>query len=295
MKIQDGCDNYCSFCIVPHVRGRAVSRPADALVADAAAHIQNGMRELVLTGVNMSHYRNPEHEGGSDIGFSQLLERLLDIRGEFRLRISSLEPDTFDDRFFSLLEHPKMAPHLHLCLQSGSDRILRAMRRHYDTAAFREIVARIRDTRPDFNLTTDMIVGFPGEEEADFEASVEMAQDIGFSHIHTFPYSLRSRTRAANMPNHVPETVKAARAARLRRISAAGKQRYHESLLGREEHVLIERPDAAPGKAHGYGEHYVAVHLSDADELSLQRNQLVRTRLTRAAETDEPVILGHSV
>jgi threonylcarbamoyladenosine tRNA methylthiotransferase MtaB len=298
VKIQDGCDNFCSFCIVPRVRGRAVSRPAREVINAASAHIADGMREIVLTGVNMSRYLDEGPDGTID--FSALLEKLLALPGEFRLRISSLEPDNFDDRFYALLEHPKMAPHLHLCLQSGSDRILAAMRRRYDTAGFRDIVERVRRRMPDFNFTTDIVVGFPGEEEPDFIASLEMAREIGFSHIHTFPFSLRAGTRAAHMPAQLAESVKRERAGRIREVSDENKRRYRAALIGREEHVLIERPDAshdASGRIrpHGYGGRYVPVHISGAPDGRLRRNQLVRVRLAELATEGEPVLTGDAV
>ncbi|MFP4068317.1 MAG: MiaB/RimO family radical SAM methylthiotransferase [Spirochaetaceae bacterium] len=289
IKIQDGCNNFCTFCIVPYVRGTAQSRPTAEVLADARRSIEGGAHEIVLTGVNMSRY---DHEG---VGFSGLLERLLELSGRFRLRISSLEPDRLDDRFFTLLEHPKMCPHLHLCLQSGSDRILLRMRRQYDTARFSRYVERIRRARPDFNLTTDILVGFPGETEEDFTRTVEMVRRTGFSHIHTFPYSVRERTRAARMPGHVSEAVKSERAEIIRRVSLENKIRYRRSLIGRSETLLVERTAPAAGREHGYGEHYVPIRLVEsrpAAATSLRRNELLRVRLAGLSDDEEPLLLG---
>ncbi|MFP4375001.1 MAG: tRNA (N(6)-L-threonylcarbamoyladenosine(37)-C(2))-methylthiotransferase MtaB [Spirochaetaceae bacterium] len=291
IKVQDGCNNFCTFCIVPYVRGAASSRPAGEVLADAARAVEGGARELVLTGVNMSRY---DHES---VGFSALLERLLELPGEFRLRISSLEPDRLDDRFFTLLEHPKMCPHLHLCLQSGSDRILLRMRRQYDTARFHRYVERIRRARSDFNLTTDILVGFPGETAEDFERTAEMARRIGFSHIHTFPYSVRERTRAARMPDHVPADVKTERAEIIRGISAENKRRYRQSLLGGVETLLTERLHPEADREHGYGEHYVPIRVSgdlSADTAAHHPagNEFLPVRLTGLTDDEEPLLLG---
>jgi threonylcarbamoyladenosine tRNA methylthiotransferase MtaB len=153
---------------------------------------------------------------------------------------------------------------------------------------------------PDFNFTTDIVVGFPGEEEPDFIASLEMAREIGFSHIHTFPFSLRAGTRAAHMPAQLAESVKRERAGRIRELSDENKRRYRAALIGREEHVLIERPDAshdASGRIrpHGYGGRYVPVHISGAPDGRLRRNQLVRVRLAELATEGEPVLTGDAV
>ncbi|MFP4484503.1 MAG: MiaB/RimO family radical SAM methylthiotransferase [Spirochaetaceae bacterium] len=318
VKVQDGCDNFCTYCIVPFVRGCAASRPADQVVAEVAESVRTGAREIVLTGVNMSRYQD------GDTPFSALVERVLEIPGEFRVRISSLEPDSIDDRFFAVMQHPKMCPHLHLCLQSGSDRILLKMRRQYDTRGFRDIVARIRRDRPDFNFTTDIIAGFPGETDEDFADTVAMAREIGFSHIHTFPYSLRSRTRAARMPDHVPSAEKTRRAEVIRTVAEENKRRYRASLVGATQHVLVERPEPAQGREHGYGELYVPVRIvgaprggaarggdapdapdapdaADTAPPELPRNSLVAVELTTLdegttlGEGTEPVLLGRPI
>ncbi|NBC29652.1 MAG: MiaB/RimO family radical SAM methylthiotransferase [Spirochaetes bacterium] len=290
VKVQDGCDNFCTFCIVPYVRGRASSRSAAEIERDVAGNVEAGAREIVLTGVNMSRYRDGE------TSFSRLVERVLNVAGDFRVRISSLEPDSLDDRFYDLLQHPKMCPHLHLCLQSGSDRILLKMRRQYDTAQFHAIVERIRARRPDFNFTTDIIVGFPGETDADFQATASMARNIGFSHIHTFPYSLRSSTRAARYPEHIENAVKTRRAEEIRRIAAENKRRYRESLTGMTQHVLVERPEPEMDREHGYGEHYVPVWLSrDRNVRIAPQNAIVPVKLTGLGDGEDPILFGQAL
>ena len=251
VKIQDGCDNFCTFCIVPFVRGRAISRPFEKIKENILKVLEFGYREIVLTGVNIGRY---EHNGSN---FESLVEKILDIPGNFRVRISSIEPDGYGDRFLELFQHPKLMPHLHLCLQSGSDPVLLRMRRMYTLSEFRSIVDKIRDRYPEFNLSTDIIVGFPGETDEDFESTCKVIKDIGFSHIHTFKYSRRNGTRADRMYGQIPEKLKTERSEIVRKIGEENKRRYRSSLIGATEQVLVEK--TIGGMARGYGEHYVPV------------------------------------
>ena len=256
VKIQDGCDNFCSFCIIPYVRGRAASRPPQEIVQNVRANLELGYREIVLTGVNMSRY----HYDG--FGFSRLLESILAIAGDFRLRISSLEPDSLDERFLRLLEHPRVCPHLHLCLQSGSDRILLAMHRQYSVGGFLRIVEDVRRRRPDCNFTTDVIIGFPGEGEQEFAETCRVVREVGFSHIHTFKYSRREGTRADRMPGHIAESVKSERSRVIREISDQNKRRQRAAMVGMQQRLLVEqRSPRRFGKPliQGYGEHYAPI------------------------------------
>lgn len=281
LKIQDGCDNFCTFCIIPTVRGRARSRPAAEVIDEARRCIDAGYRELVITGVNMSRYDD------GTTSFSRLLESVLDLDGEFRVRISSLEPDRLDDRFLDLFAHDAMCPHLHLCAQSGSDRILLAMRRQYTASEYRGTVEALRTRYPGFNLTTDVVVGFPGESEEDFEQTVDLVRWAEFSHVHTFPYSLRTGTRAARMPGQIDGPTKTRRAGRIRELSAKNKRRYRESLVGSTERVLIEGTEIDSG----YGEHYVPVRLSSGGSSA---NQFVTVRITGIDGGDDPSLIGSS-
>ena len=255
IKIQDGCDNFCTFCIIPAVRGRAQSRPAPAILEEARRLLAAGFRELVLTGVNIGRY---DWCGWS---FSRLLAELLALPGDYRVRISSLEPDPLDDRFVDLTAHPKLCPHLHLCLQSGSDRVLLRMRREYDVDRYLDLIDRIRASwrhrGVPAHFTTDVMVGFPGETDADFAATLAVCESVDFGHIHTFRYSPREGTRAARLPEAVPEPVKAQRSAQVRALAAAGRRRLAQRLLGREQRVLVEQTDGH--LASGYGESYLRV------------------------------------
>jgi threonylcarbamoyladenosine tRNA methylthiotransferase MtaB len=250
IKIQDGCDNFCTFCIIPKVRGRAVSRPLDDVIDNVKRVVDNGFKELVITGVNIGRYHHENYR------IEQALEKILEVPGDFRLRISSIEPDGFGEDFPKLFHHPKLAPHLHLCLQSGSDKVLMQMRRMYNRRSFMKIIEDFRKEHPDFNFTTDIIVGFPGETEEDFQQTINAAQEAKFSHIHTFRYSVRKGTRAERMENQISEKIKAERSAIIRGISEENKKEYYAKMMGKTQKVLIERIDSK-GFSRGYGQHYI--------------------------------------
>lgn len=270
VKIQDGCDNFCTFCIIPFVRGRAVSRPANQVLQNVREVVAKGAKEIVLTGVNISRY---DHEG---LKFSGLLDQILNVEGDFRVRISSIEPDRFDDHFFSLVGHPKLAPHLHLCLQSGSDRILLQMRRMYTVSEFMSIVDRVRTRDPRFNFTTDVIVGFPGETEEEFEETMDVARRVGFGHMHIFKYSVRKNTRAERMPHHIPDAVKTERSQRMHALAEELKAAYRAPFDQTEQRVLVEK--WADGKASGYNDYYVPM-VFDSDNKKRNRFEQVLARV----------------
>lgn len=267
VKIQDGCDNFCTFCIIPFVRGRATSRSVESVLNNVRDVVSKGAKEIVLTGVNISRYDN---EG---VKFSALLEQILNIEGDFRVRISSIEPDRFDDHFFTLIGHPKLAPHLHLCLQSGSDRILLQMRRMYTVADFMDIVKRVRAVDSRFNFTTDVIVGFPGETDEDFEASMNVARQVGFGHMHIFKYSVRQGTRAQRMPDHVPDKIKTERSRQMHILAEELAQAYRDQFNGTEQRVLVERWNE--GQAQGYTDYYVDIKF-ETENQKKNRFEMVR-------------------
>ena len=254
IKIHDGCNNFCSYCLIPMVRGRATSRSDKDIYDNIRSVVDHGFKEIVLTGVNMGRYQY------QDVNFEGLVENILNIDGDFRLRISSIEPDNFSDRFLRLFENEKLAPHMHICLQSGAENTLKSMRRHYTAAEFKNMCERIKTAIPYFNITTDLIVGFPGETEEDFLESAELCREIGFSHIHTFKYSVRNGTKAATMPNQIPEKIKTERSAVIRNISSENKKRYFEQMIGKQQKMLIERI-SSDGIAQGYGENYIPMRL----------------------------------
>jgi len=205
--------------------------------------------------VNMSRYRD------GNVRFSELVQRVLEVDGDFRLRISSLEPDQLDDTFINLFDHPKMSPHLHLCAQSASERILLAMRRQYTFSEFRTIAEKLRAKKTNFNLTTDIIVGFPGETDEEFGETLRAVDELEFGHVHTFPYSERDGTQAVRMPGRVPERIRTARAAAVRELAATAKTRYRRRLIGTMQRLLVERVEEDGNRLvlRGFGEHYVPI------------------------------------
>ena len=266
IKIQDGCNNFCSYCIIPYLRGREVSRPAADILSECRTLLAAGYRELILTGVMVGSYRD------GDRGFDSLVEDILRLEGNFRLHLSSLSPHTVTDRLIALMGHEKMVRHLSLSLQSGSNRILKAMKRRYTTEDYCRIVDAIRKIDEDYNLTTDLIVGFPGETDADFEDSLATIKKANFSHIHTFRYSPRPGTEAAKMKETVPEEIKKERSQRVINLYMKQKEAYHRRFHERESLFISER--SREGVTGGYNEYYVPVKVRE----KLPRNHFYRIR-----------------
>jgi len=281
IKIQDGCDNFCTFCIIPSVRGRAKSRPFEAILDNVKDVIDQGAKEVVITGVNIGRYEFENYK------FDDLIEAILNLDGDFRLRISSLEPDGFGDKFLSLLSHPKMTPHLHLCLQSGSDEVLLKMRRMYTTKTFKNTVEKVRSIRPDFNFTTDIIIGFPGESEADFTESCDMIKNLEFGHVHAFKYSIRKGTRAERMHDQIPEKMKTERSEVLRGIAEDSKLNYRSQFIGKVQRVLVENINGNIAK--GYGEHYVPVQFQGEN---LKKNTFYNVLIKEIMPEKDNLLLG---
>ncbi len=280
VKVQDGCDNFCTFCIIPMVRGRAVSRPVTEVLESVRKTIENGFKEIVITGVNIGRYED------GDARFEDLLAQVLEVPGDFRVRISSLEPDGFGDRFVELFQHPKLMPHLHLCLQSGSEKTLLRMRRMYDVVQFRKTVTKFRSVYPDFNFTTDIIVGFPGETEEEFHETIDAVKEFNFSHVHTFKYSVRRGTRAERLENHIPEKIKTERSAQIRDLSEENKKQYLTSFIGKTQQVLVEK--ITQGMANGYGQHYIPIRFKAS---GVQKNSIHTVQLTEIRGAGENIYL----
>jgi threonylcarbamoyladenosine tRNA methylthiotransferase MtaB len=284
IKIQDGCDNFCTFCIIPFVRGRAVSRPVEDILENIKKVIDYGFKEIVLTGVNIGRYQYKL------TNFEQLVERILKVPGDFRVRISSIEPDGYGDRLLELFADPKLMPHLHLCLQSGSDQVLLRMRRMYTVSEYMKKVEKLREMYPGFNVTTDIMVGFPGETEKDFSETIRIAKEAAFSHIHTFKFSKRKGTRADRMTDQVPEKIKNQRSEVIRMISDENKLQYRKSFIGSEQKVLIEKVDG--NRAFGYGEHYVPVEFHTDKH---NNNELVGIDIESMRMNEEPILTGRPI
>lgn len=242
VKVQDGCSFGCAFCVIPQVRGASRSRPAAAVLAEIRRRVGQGHREVVLTGINLGCYRDRE----AGIHLPELVRAAGETPGLARLRLSSLEVNHLSDELLAAMrETPAVSPHLHVPLQSGDDRVLAAMRRRYSAATYLRRTAKAEG----FNLTTDVIVGFPGEDEAAFANTLRVVEDVGITKVHVFPYSPRPGTRTAAQDTVAP-AVKKERSARLRAASAESCRRRWEEKLGGEDVVLVDRP------GRGYGDDY---------------------------------------
>jgi threonylcarbamoyladenosine tRNA methylthiotransferase MtaB len=248
LKVQDGCDNRCTFCIVWQTRGRSISRVLPYVEEQARAAARAGYRELVLTGIDLGAYRG---------GLGALVARLLEAAAPARLRLSSIDPSHVDADLCRLLEHPRLCPHLHLPLQSGSDPVLTRMRRRYDVAAFERAVTMARDVRPDLALTGDLMVAFPGETEADFQRTLEVVERAGFSGLHVFRFSPRPRTAAARYADRVPDEVARARSRRLIALGHELRAGYESGFVGRPLDVIWDR--VSGDRIRGLAENYIQV------------------------------------
>ncbi|MDD6144049.1 MAG: tRNA (N(6)-L-threonylcarbamoyladenosine(37)-C(2))-methylthiotransferase MtaB [bacterium] len=255
MKIQEGCDNHCTYCIIPSVRGTIRSRPIDAIREEAQALAVAGFQELVLTGIHLTSY-------GRDLeGRPSLAEavKAACVEGITRVRLGSLEPRVANEAFVEELSKlPQICPQFHLALQSGSDAVLRRMKRGYNTTQFLAAAERIRKAWPNAAFTTDVIVGFPGETEEEFEETLAFSQTIGFARMHVFPFSPRETTPAAEMPDQISENVKAERVKRLIALGDELAKAYHESFIGKTVPVLLEENHPEGGMV-GYTPEYIHV------------------------------------
>ena len=271
MKIQEGCDNHCTYCIIPSVRGTIRSRGLEAIREEAEALAKAGFQELVLTGIHLTSY-------GRDLeGRPPLAEgvKAACVDGITRIRLGSLEPRVATEAFVDELSKlPQICPQFHLALQSGSDSVLRRMKRGYNTAQFLAAAERIRKAWPDAAFTTDVIVGFPGETEEEFEETLRFSREIGFARMHVFPFSPRETTPAAEMPDQIPEAVKAERVKRLIALGDELAQKYHEGFLGRTVPVLLEER-LEDGSMVGYTPEYIHVRVPEGES-----GKVVNVRLT---------------
>ena len=246
LAITKGCNNFCTFCIVPYTRGREVSREPGDIAAEARALVGRGVREIMLLGQNVNSYR------AAGVDFVALLERLSQIEGLARLRYTSPHPKDFHERLARAhRDLPALCEHLHLPLQSGSDRVLKAMRRNHTIRAYLAKVERARALVPQLALTTDLIVGFPGETDADFEATLAVMRAVRFDQVYAFKFSPRLRTPAAAYPDQVPEAVKAERLERLFELHERTVAGLHAGRVGSRQEVLVEGPARTPGAATG--------------------------------------------
>jgi threonylcarbamoyladenosine tRNA methylthiotransferase MtaB len=263
VKVQDGCLLRCSFCIIPHVRPALASRPAEHIVDEVSRLAANGYREIILTGIHLGHYGVDFNAGRPKrewLRLSHLIERLIQLEGDFRIRLSSIEATEVTRELIDVMatNPTRVCPHLHISLQSGSDRILRGMRRRWCSQRFVDRCRLVQEKLDQPAFTTDVIVGFPGETEADFEATCRVVEEVRFSKLHVFPFSPRRGTPAAQLPNQVPKHVKQERSGRLVELEQRLLERYARTLFGRRLQVMVESPLAErPGMAYGTSCRYV--------------------------------------
>lgn len=240
LKIQEGCNQYCTYCIIPYARGPLRSRSLDSIREEVGKLVAAGYKEVVLIGIHLGCY-GKEH--GDSLTLYDAVKVALSVEGLKRLRLGSLESVEVEPRLLDLMrEDKRLCRHLHLPLQSGCDKILRAMHRPYDTARFKELLTEIRNTLPDIMITTDIIVGFPGETDEDFKQTLDFAAECGFAKMHVFPYSKRKGTPAEKMPQQVEDTVKQQRAAALSELDNKMQQQAMEAVIGSNVEVLFEQP-----------------------------------------------------
>ena len=241
MKIQEGCNNYCAFCIIPYTRGKLKSRKVDDIVNEAKRLVEHGFHEIVLTGIHLGNY-GVELPGRPTL--ADVVKALLEIPNLHRIRFGSIESVEVSDELIELMATDKrVCPHLHLPLQAGSDHVLTLMKRHYTLQEYKDLIKNLRNRIPDLSITTDIIAGFPQETDEDFDETMNTVKEIGFTHIHAFPYSIREGTPAATMQNQVPEAVKKARVALLNDLSEKGLHAYATSRIGKPGEILIEKEE----------------------------------------------------
>jgi tRNA-2-methylthio-N6-dimethylallyladenosine synthase len=259
LTIQEGCDKFCTFCVVPYTRGAEMSRPVAAIEAEAGQLVAGGARDITLLGQNVNAYHGLDQDGGQ-IGLGELMRRLSSIEGLERIRYTTSHPRDVDEALIGAhRDVPEIMPYLHLPVQSGSDAMLKAMNRRHTADDYREIVRRLREARPDLALSSDFIVGFPGETDADFEATLQLVRDVGYAQAYSFKYSPRPGTPAAERDDQVPDDVKSDRLAALQTLLNQQQRAFNKAMKGRTMPVLFERAGRHPGQLVGRSPYMQAV------------------------------------
>jgi threonylcarbamoyladenosine tRNA methylthiotransferase MtaB len=273
VKVQDGCNSFCTYCIIPYVRGRSRSRPVNEIVREIKSLVANGYKEVVITGINVGDFDG----GGEKVSLAELIKKVDDIEGLERIRVSSIDPDEVDEALADAVLLGKKTCHsMHIVLQSGSNIILKKMNRKYTKQIFSRTIDYLKGRSPDFTFTTDIIVGFPGESDADFQDTLEMVEKVKFAKVHVFPYSDRPRTRANLYPNKVPNALMEERKQQLLRSTEQNSFSLRQSFIGRKMKVLIESEDPArPGSFLGHTDNFLLVSTPG----SFKSNDLVEVTL----------------
>ena len=279
LTVQEGCDKFCAFCVVPYTRGAEVSRPVARLLEEARALVDRGVVEVTLLGQNVNGYHGAGPDGRT-WSLADLIDALAAIEGLARIRYTTSHPnDMTDDLIAAHGAQPKLMPYLHLPIQSGSDRVLKAMNRKHGAAGYLDLIGRLRAARPDLALSGDFIVGFPGETDADFEATCDLVRRVGYAAAYSFRYSARPGTPAAERAD-VDAGVATARLHALQALIASQQRASQDAMVGRDVDVLLEKPGRRPGQMTGKSQHLMAVHL-DAPEA--WRGRIVRARVMASA------------
>ena len=279
IKVQDGCDRFCSYCIIPYARGRVRSRKPESVIAEIEAVAKKGIQEVVITGIHIASYGK---DFNTEYRLIDLLEEINKIDGIKRIRLGSIEPPLITDEFISRLSKlEKVCHHFHLSLQSGCDETLKRMNRRYTIEEFKSVVNRIRNAYKDSILATDIIVGFPGETEKEFECTYQFLKEIKFYKMHVFPYSIRKGTKAAEMPNQIDGNEKERRSKILIELSDQNQLEYNKEYIGKEVEVLIEED------SKGHTANYILVKVQGAEELE---NKIVKVK---SVEVSTEIVTGH--
>ncbi len=279
LTVQEGCDKFCTFCVVPYTRGSEVSRPVSQILAEAERLVEGGVREITLLGQNVNawHGLGPD---GTEWGLGDLLHRLAGIDGLARLRYTTSHPRDMDDRLIGAhRDLPKLMPYLHLPVQAGSDRILKAMNRRHTAAEYIALIERIRAVQPELAISGDFIVGFPGESDADFEATMRLVEAVGYAQAFSFKYSIRPGTPGAAMDGHVAEEVKAERLERLQALLFRQQHEFARGCIGKEIDLLLEKPGRLPGQLVGRSPWLQPVNI---DAKGSKIGDIIRVRITDA-------------
>ncbi len=264
LTVQEGCDKFCTFCVVPYTRGAEYSRPAASVLAEASRLASSGVREITLLGQNVNNYKGAAPEG--DWGLGRLIAETAGIDGIERIRYTTSYPADMDEALIAAhRDVGELMPFLHLPVQSGSDGVLKAMNRRHDAGGYRRLVDRLRAARPDIGISSDFIVGFPGETDADFAETLKLVKDVGFIQAYSFKYSPRPGTPAAALENQVAEEVKGERLAALQELLNAQQLAFNRSCVGKVMAVLLDRPGREPGQLVGRSPYMQAVHVDGGE------------------------------
>jgi threonylcarbamoyladenosine tRNA methylthiotransferase MtaB len=281
VKVQDGCNSFCSYCIIPYVRGRSRSRRLESILDEVRGLVKNGFYEVVLTGINIGDFDGAPLEGEKPVRLSELTREVSRIPGVERLRISSIDPDEVDDELIDVLQSsPNCCPSMHIVLQSGSNSVLKRMRRKYTVQQFFETVDRLKAALPDFTFTTDIIVGFPGETEEEFKETLAVMDQVGFLKVHMFPYSKREGTLAARMQNHLDPALIAQRKDVLLQKASENARMQRNRYVGQTVEVLVEAHN------HGHTANFIPVQIEGP---LLEKNRFVKVNIV---ENQKEALIG---